>query len=640
MNTTLENWTGTSEIARTTLVLVFTDIVNSTALGIELGDEEWIELLVKHFAQARKLLSKYDCYEIKIIGDSFMVVFRTAVDALNFSLAFHAETGDEHIRIRAGIHVGQVRIMDNDIYGSMVNYTFRVTGWLEDDGVALSNTAKENITQVLGQRSSLRFVDHTTRLKGFHETQKLWRVWKIKVIAVLPFEVPANTSALGVQFADALIIKLNKIEEIIVRPTSSVQKYADLEIDPLEAGREQEADFVVAGKIELAGGEMRVRARLLRVRDGEELWTERYEENTRDTSDMEVSISKQIVRKLKLKPTKKERERLAKRHTQSPEAYEEYKWGRYFRSKFTEDSLNKAIEHFKKAIELDRSYGKAYAGVADCYIWLGIYNFPPPGETFAQVKIWANDALKIDSTLASAHTALAFTNMFYEWDWASAEREFKSALEINPNFATAHQGYSLWLTAKGRFQDALAEIEQALEVAPTSFIINVSKGLTLYAAQQYDKSLEQFKKVVEFNPDFDAGYYGLALAYEQNEMYEEAIAAAEKAYEHSQHHPIKLAARAHIYAMSGMKKEALWELEKLNRLRRRRYISPFHIAILYDAIGETDQAFKSLGEAYDERDPWLFLLCVEPRIMRLSKDERFKNLLAEIGLQNCPETSD
>lgn len=637
MGMTLQEWAGASKTSRTTLALVFTDIVGSTALCLGLGDEQWIELLIKHFAQARKHLGSYDHYDIKVIGDSFMVVFRTAADALNFALAVHSDTGDEQIRIRAGIHVGPVRILDNDIYGGMVNYTSRVMGWLEGDGIALSNTAKENVAQILGPRASLRFVDYQANLKGFPEAQRLWRVWKIKAIAVLPFKVFTGDSPAGVMLADALITKLNKIEGIIVRPTNSITRYGRADQDPLQAGREQEADFVVHGSVHFVGDQMHVTVRLLRVRDGEELWVERFEEHVSGASEMEVAISEQVVRKLKLRPTKRERERLAKSYTRSAEAYQEYRWGRYFRSKFTEDDLNKAIEHYKRAIELDQNYGKAHAGVADAYVWLGIYNFLPPQEAFAQAKSWAAVALAMDESLASAHTSLAFNSMFSELDWESAEKEFKVAIELNPNFATAHQGYSLWLTAKGRFEEALMEVEQALEVDPTSFIINVSKGITLYVARQYDRSLEQFKKVVSFNPDFDAGYYGLALAYEQAEKYEEAVKAAQEAYVRSQRHPIKIAARAHIYAMSGKKEEARRELDKLNRLRRHRYISPFHIALIYAAIGEIDMAFQCLQEAYEVRDQWLFLICVEPRIKSLSSDPRFARLLEKIGLQNCPE---
>jgi class 3 adenylate cyclase/tetratricopeptide (TPR) repeat protein len=637
MDKSLQEWAGAEKTAGTTLALILTDIVGSTPLTAELGNEKWTELLIKHFAQARKLLAEYDCYEIKIIGDAFMVAFRTAADALRFALAFHAETGDEHIRIRAGIHVGPVRILGNDLYGGMVNYTARVVASVEEDGIALSDTAKKNVSEILGRRASLRFADYEVVLKGFPELQRLWRVWKSRVLAVLPFEVRSGDSREGLKMADALILKLNKSQEVIVRATGAVGKYDRLGVDPLEAGRELEADFVVAGSIEQAHGQTLVKARLLRVADGAELWAERFEDDANGrpgaaaVSQHEAVISLQVARKLKLKET----ERIARTYTQSAEAYQEYRWGRYFMGRFDEHSLNKALEHFQKAIVLDNDYAKARAGMAAVYAWIGILNFVEPQEAFKEAKFWAESALAMDPTLASAHASMGFTSMFSELDWERAEREFKEAISLNPNFATAHHGYSVWLTARGRFEEALAEVEQALEVDPTSFIINLSKGITLYVAGQYDRSLEQFNKVVTFNPDFDAGYYGLALAYEQNEMYEQAVKAAQEAFDKSERHPIKMAARAHVFAMSGKKEDARRDAETLSRLSRRHYVSPFHIALIYAAIGEVDLAFKYLEEAYEVRDQWLVFMCVEPRIKSLSGDKRFKELLRKIGLLDC-----
>jgi tetratricopeptide (TPR) repeat protein len=354
----------------------------------------------------------------------------------------------------------------------------------------------------------------------------------------------------------------------------------------------------------------------------------------KDISAVEDSISKQVVQRLGLILSSEENERLEKRYTYRPEAYQQYRLGRLFRNEFTDKGLHRAINYFMQATQIDSNYAKAYAGMAECFVWLGLLNLAPPKETFAEAKVSASRALKIDNSIAGAHTALAFTKMFYDWDWSGAQIGFEYAITLNPNYATAHQGYSHLLSAKGEFKRAQAEIRQALEIDPTSPVINLLKGIILYQARQYDRSIKHFDEMIKVNPRFDAAHYGLALAYEQKGRLKEAIAESRRAVVLSQRNPVKLSLRAHAYAMAGSRAMAEEELNKLQRIsvRQRRYISQFHIALIYTALGDSDHAFEWLEKAYEIRDPWLISMGVEPRLDDLRSDVRFSDLLRRVRL--------
>jgi tetratricopeptide (TPR) repeat protein len=292
-----------------------------------------------------------------------------------------------------------------------------------------------------------------------------------------------------------------------------------------------------------------------------------------------------------------------------------------------------AITFFKQAIEIDPDYAKAFAGIADCYTWMGIYNLYPPEETFKKAKRWAQRALEMDDTIAEAHSSLAFTSLCYDWDWAEAGRGFQRAIELNRNCATAHQGYAHLLVALGRFDEALDEIERALRIDPSSLIINVVKGVILYEARRYDSSLEQFLKTTELDNRFDAAYYGLALVYGKKGQFHEASTSARKAYRLSLYEPIKKTVMAYVHAMFDEVDKATQELSELNESRRTRdaYVSPFHMALIYVALNKLDQAFECLEEAFKDRDQWLVFLKVEPRLDTLRSYPQFQDLLLRLN---------
>jgi DNA-binding winged helix-turn-helix (wHTH) protein/TolB-like protein/Tfp pilus assembly protein PilF len=457
-----------------------------------------------------------------------------------------------------------------------------------------------------------------------------------RTIAVLPFKplvTDRRDEAFEIGMADTLITRLSNLRQIIVRPTGAIRKYSSLDQDPMAAGQEQQVDAVLEGSLHREGDKVRVTARLIDVRDGSSLWSDHYDEYFTDIFTAQDSISEKIAKALAPELTGAERTRLAKRYTESTEAYQAYVKGRYFMDKRTEEGFQKAIEYFQKAIEKDAKYALAYAGLADCHRFLGGYGILPPKETYPKAKAAAMKALALDDQIAEAHTVLAVAKARYDWDWAGAEKDFKRALELNPGYAGAHQWYAVFsLVIAEKFDDAIAEVKRAQELDPLSLNTGVKVAIVNYFARRFDQSIEQSGKLLEMDPRFIQTYEFLGRAYEQKGRYEEAIAAFHEALKLRSDYTHCLGPLGRAYAVSGRQIEARKILDQLKGLSRRRYVMPYHIATIYAALGDKDQAFAWLQKAYDERDDRLMFLKVDPFWDSLRSDPRYAILVRGIGL--------
>ncbi len=458
----------------------------------------------------------------------------------------------------------------------------------------------------------------------------------VRSIAVLPFKplgAKNGDEYLGLGLADALITRLSNIGQIVVRPTSSVRKYTGLEQDPVAVGRALRVESVLDGSLRRSGERIRVTVQLVSVRDGVPLWADRFDEKFTDIFVVEDSISERVAAALMLKLTGEDKKRLTKRYTENIEAFQLYLKGRYYWNKRTGQGLKKGIEYFQQAIEKDPTYALAYAGLADCYNLLSLYGVFPPKETMPRAKAAAMRALEIDNTLAEAHTSLAYAKLYYDWDWAGAKREFLRALELNPNYATAHHWYHEYLTAMGWFEESHAEILQAQELDPLSLIISTDVGWGLYYARRYDQAIEQLRKTIEMDPTFAVAHFILGLCYGQKGLFKESAAEIQKAIAILGDNPLALAVGVlgHAYAVSGKKDRALKVFEQLKDLSKRCYVPAYSLAIIYTGLGQKDQALKWLRKAYEERYDRLIYLKVEPMFDSLRSDPRFKDLLRRIG---------
>jgi TolB-like protein/Flp pilus assembly protein TadD len=458
---------------------------------------------------------------------------------------------------------------------------------------------------------------------------------ELKTIAVLPFKPLSPESSdeyLGLGMADALITRLTNINQITVRPTSSVRKYMGVGQDPVEIGKELFVDSVLEGSILRAGDRIRVTVQFISTKEGRPLWAEKFDEKLTNILSVQDSISEQVARSLMLKLSNEEKSQLTKRHTENNEAYQSYLKGRYHWSKRTVEGVKKGLEYFEQAISKDPNYALAYAGLADCYALLSFYLVIPPKDSFPRAISAAQTALEIDDTLAEAHTSLAQAKTCFQWDWEGAEREYKKAITLNPNDATVHHKYSVYLTALGRHDEALMQIGRALELDPLSIIINHAYASAFYYARHYDSALEQLKNTLEMDPKFLHAQISLGHVYLQMGMHKQAIEELQKALSLSGENSSTIASIGCAYAISGNRAEALKILDELESLSERAYVSAFDIALVFASLGDRESAFEWLQKAFEERYFELVALKVAPELDSLRGDERFEELIKKVGL--------
>jgi eukaryotic-like serine/threonine-protein kinase len=459
----------------------------------------------------------------------------------------------------------------------------------------------------------------------------------IDSIAVLPFEnrsADPETEYLSDGLAESLIYRLSQLPNLRVSPTSVAFRYKGKQADAIKAGNELGVSAVLSGRITQRGDNLTISAELVDVRYNKLLWGEQYDRKMSDLLATQREIAREIVEKLKLKVSGEEKG-LAKHYTESNEAYQLYLKGRFYWNKRTEEGMQKSLEHFQQAIEKDPSFALAYSGLADTYDLLGASDASgamEPNEAMPKAKAAALKALEIDDTLAEAHISLAHVNYYYDRDWAAAEREYKRAIELNPNYPTAPHWYAVYLMSAGRFDEALAENRRAQELDPLSLPINMTLGWVLLNARQYDQSAEQLRKTVELDPHFILAHHRLGLVYEQQGKYDEAIAEFRQVVNLSSGKPLGITALAHVYALSGKRAEAQKTLVELQDMSKQRYVSPAAIALIYAALGDKDQAFAWLKKADEGHDGILARLKVDPRFDSLRSDPRFADLVGRVGL--------
>lgn len=465
-------------------------------------------------------------------------------------------------------------------------------------------------------------------------------VAEVGSIAVLPFksiDAGAGDEYLGLGMADDLITRLSNLRRVVVRPTSAVLKYGSGNPDPVAAGRALGVESVLEGSIRRAGGRIRVTVQLVSVADGASLWAEKFDEKFTDILSVQEAVAEHISQSLALRLTGDERRLLTKRYTNNVEAYQHYLKGRYFLNRRTEAGYQKCLEHFQEAIRLDQRYAPAYAGLADAYNMIGLYAFAflPPHEVYPKAKAAAEEALKIDGALGEAHAALAYTKLNYDWDWPAVERQYQRAIELQPDDGNLQHFYSHYRMAQGRVEESLAASLRALKLDPLDLTLNAHLGWHFLYARAYDRAAEQLLKTIELDPNFVNAHLYLGFVYEQQGLNEAAIAELSKAVALSDEsrRPVMEAALGHAYAVAGKRAEAQRVLDRLKAATKRRFISPYSIAVIYASLGDKERAVVWLNRAYEERDNWLIYLKVEPRLDPLRSDARFNDLLRRASLK-------
>ncbi|HVF50290.1 MAG TPA: protein kinase [Pyrinomonadaceae bacterium] len=457
-------------------------------------------------------------------------------------------------------------------------------------------------------------------------------------VAVLPFKIvhltPAGSTEdnyLSIGLADALITRLSGLCRFPVRPTGSILRYTASDADPFAAGHELGANYVLDGRITIAGERLRVTVQLLDVSRRATVWAGQFDERQTDVLSIQDAISMRVAEAILPHLTGSERLRLAKRATDNAEAFEAYMRGRYHWNTFTEEGFARAIEFYERAVALDPKYAAAYAGIADYYIWLGIYGVRSCEECYEAARVAAKRAIELDDTLAEAYTALGFASLAYDFDWKAAEELHRRALELNPNYATAHLWYSLLLIMEGRSDEGITEARRALEIDPLNLFSQHHLAWCFYHARRFDESIAQFRKLLSASPHYILSRFSYSWSLRQRGYKEEAVAEAQKAVDMSGGIPFVKAGLASAYARAGRETEARSLLRQLLELPAERSVSPFHLALVYCNLGENEQALSLLERGFAERDAWIVWLGVEPQFDPLRADPRFQDMLRRTG---------
>ncbi|SRR6266516_412702 len=453
----------------------------------------------------------------------------------------------------------------------------------------------------------------------------------IESIAVLPFVNESGNSDvdyLSDGMTESLINSLSQLPHLSVKARSSVFRYKGKEVEPQKVAAQLSVQAILNGRVVQHGDDLTLYLSLVNAQTGNQIWGEQYNRKLTDLVALQNEIAQDVSQKLRVRLSSADARKLAKTYTENPEAYQLYLKGRHFADQFTEEGFKKAVDHFNQAIEKDPNYALAYAGLAEAY-WVASAESLPPREAMPKAREAAVKALKIDEQLAEAHTSLAVVLALYDYDFPGGEREFKRAIELNPNSALAHQWYGYYLASLARADEAFKEIKRAQELDPLSLLINMELGMPFYFTRQYDQAIEQFKRALEMDSNMELARLYLGSSYAQKGMYEEAIAMLSKP---ESDHPFVLASLGQNYALSGKRSEARKIIDRLNEQSKHRYVSPYGVAKVYLGLGDKEQALRWLEKSYENREDGFIWINSDPAWDSLRSEPRFQSLARRVGL--------
>ncbi len=459
------------------------------------------------------------------------------------------------------------------------------------------------------------------------------------MLAVLPFENLSGDPQqeyISEGLTEEMITQLGSLEprRLGVIARTSAMQYKDARKDTRQIARELGVDYILEGSVRRDGDRVRITAQLIQVKDETHLWAKDYDRNLRDILTLESDVAGAVAREVQLRLTPAVSARLANPPATDPRVYVLYLKGRYFWNKRTADAYVKAIDSFQQAIAADPGYAPAYAGLADAYALLGSSWNPsiPRSQAMPKAKEAALKALQLDDSLAEAHTSLAFVKMHYEWDWPGSEREFNRALELNPNYATAHQWYAFWLVSQGRIDRALEQVGFAQKADPLSLIIMADTAELLGYARRFDASKSQAERTLELDPNFTPAYMCLADSHLGKKEFRTAVADLQKALAVNQGNAWVSAKLGVAYALASERKKSEAILHNLLEQAEHREDAAMNLAQIYSVLRERDQAFAWLEKAYQYRDGALILLNVRMEFDPLHADPRYRDLVRRLGI--------
>ena len=455
----------------------------------------------------------------------------------------------------------------------------------------------------------------------------------VQSIAVLPF---LNMSGSPDQeyFSDGLtegiLNSIARLKGLKVCSRTSSFKFKGKNIAIKDIGNQLGVNTVLEGSVQHQNDRIRITVQLINVEDEFHFWSEQYDEKIDDIFALQDKIAAAIADKLEI--TLLDEKPAAKKPPINKDAYDLYLKGRYSWNLRTPPELKKGIDFFQQAIRLDPAYAAAYAGIADCYNLVGYLSLVAPKEAFPKALEAATKALQLDPTLAEPHASLGYYRFYFDWDWAAAEQEFRTAIALNQNYELAYDWYGYYLTAMKRYEEAGVILRKAAELDPLSVPIKTDIGFGLYYTGAYDSAIATLRKSLAMNPSFGLAHIWLGRCYQDKKMFEQAIAEYKASLQSSPQWPVAYAALGNVYGLSGDKIGARSILDTLNSLASTRFVTSYGVALVYDGLNEKDEAFLWLKKAYEERSHWLVWLRTDPRWSPIKSDKRFSEMISSIGL--------
>jgi TolB-like protein/DNA-binding winged helix-turn-helix (wHTH) protein/Tfp pilus assembly protein PilF len=455
----------------------------------------------------------------------------------------------------------------------------------------------------------------------------------IRSIAVLPLRNLSNDPQqeyFSEGLTDELITRMALLRGLRVISRTSALQYKDSSKPLRQIARELNVDAVVEGSVLRAGERVRITAHLVAATEDREIWARSYERDQRDVLSLQDEVAHDIAENIRLSVESVGTKAMAASKQIDPQAHEDYLKARFYLAKRTEAGMRTAIEYFEQAIARDPQYALAYAGIADTYALLGGYSLMPQDEFISKARAAALRAVEIDPMLAEPHASLAVIAQNYDWDWATAEREYRRAIQLNPNYATAHHWYAEFLSFHGRFDEALAESARARQLDPLSLIIATDHAVILYFARQYDKSIEQFRWVLQRDANFPRAHM-INFAYCELGRWSEAFADAQ-AWDAADRSRASAALLAYVYGRGGDRARAKAATMRVKALQSSKRTDVAPMLAVYLGAGDKESALKELQRGYEMRSTVVTNMKVNPSYDPLRSDPRFAELMRRVHL--------
>jgi adenylate cyclase len=631
---------------------MFTDMVGYTALG-QRNEVLALSLAEEQRRLIRQVLARHEGKEVKTMGDAFLIHFPNALEAVRcaydiqrtireFNLSLEP---DRRIHVRIGLHVGDVIQSQEDISGDAVNVASRIEALAEDGGVCITRQVFDHVhgkfdlpLESLGAKS----------LKNVAAPLEVYRIimpWSDQVVtatqldgkrvAVLPL-VSLSSDPNDEFFADGLteemISTLSKVGGLTVISRTSTMQYKGAKKNLVDIGRELGAGTLLEGSVRKVGNRVRITVQLLDASKDKHLWAESYDRELQDIFAVQSDVATNVAASLKVRLLDSEAAQIRKRATENSEAFMLYLKGRQYWNKRSKDAVHKAMEYFQLAVDADPGFALAFVGLADCWSIVESWGYASPAEAMPKARQAVLKALKLDDKLAEAHASYALILAWLEWRWEEAELELKRAIELNPNYASAHQWYSHSVLRLRRQDDELTEAFKALELDPIAPIMSHNVGQTMYFRERYDEAIDYFERALTIDPNFVEDYLWQAQCYLASSRFTKAIELFERYLPLRTTETRTKVRLVGAYGMAGRTDEAKRLLAQVQEAEDRDQVPSIEHAWAYFGLGEIDSMFDFLERSASEKGEGLPFALINPVLKSYRSDRRFLTLRNMVGI--------